>query len=440
MFQTGDPLSSSRVENIASNTLKDNGKASEESAPFLNYLKRPAETSEPHDQTDETLTGPEQIDPNTLGDTVSEVMELVDLTTLKPRPLVQTDQPRSTSETFQIVDDSFAIPDSANAVSTGYPGQTRRLDEVQRTALTDQTDSTTQRADTISLAEGDGEAVIVEDGMAFDKKKLFFIQNGPDMDGRTGNSSFLSRPVEASSISVHEATGEFETHTGVRSSETSLLKGRINSLAGAIPLATFDESAFIETVTAPVTSGISDTQSGLLPLSAHTPNGQSGLTTGPIGTAAAGSLTAVQTISLNNPDDLIGIVRDTPVGSGNEERIVVQLDPPELGRISIDFKFDGQSLQHVTITGENPEAMKKLRLMHFELFQALSDRGLPIDSLTFNQNMPGDTQRGPFAPTTVFGENTNATEDDIAPVPINVGGGPVANQLLSPNNGLDIRV
>lgn len=75
-------------------------------------------------------------------------------------------------------------------------------------------------------------------------------------------------------------------------------------------------------------------------------------------------------------------------GNGQEDSIVVQLDPPELGRVSIDFKFDAQGLQHVTITAESPEAMRQLRQMHFELVQALERNGLSSQNMSFQHQNP----------------------------------------------------
>jgi flagellar hook-length control protein FliK len=75
-------------------------------------------------------------------------------------------------------------------------------------------------------------------------------------------------------------------------------------------------------------------------------------------------------------------------GNGQEDSIVVQLDPPELGRLSIDFKFDAQGLQHVTITAESPEAMRQLRQMHFELVQALERNGLSSQNMSFQHQNP----------------------------------------------------
>ncbi len=80
------------------------------------------------------------------------------------------------------------------------------------------------------------------------------------------------------------------------------------------------------------------------------------------------------------PDIVTRAIQDRPA-----DRITVQLDPPELGRVSIDFRFEGQTLQHVTITGETPEAVRQLRLMHGELLEALEQNGLGQKDMTFQQ-------------------------------------------------------
>lgn len=80
------------------------------------------------------------------------------------------------------------------------------------------------------------------------------------------------------------------------------------------------------------------------------------------------------------PQVLASAARD-----GEDDRVVIQLDPPELGRVSLDFKFDPNGLQHVTITAETPEAMRQLRQMHFELVQALERNGLSAENMSFQQ-------------------------------------------------------
>lgn len=94
------------------------------------------------------------------------------------------------------------------------------------------------------------------------------------------------------------------------------------------------------------------------------------------------------------PEEIADIVASKLAGSERPDRVLVQLDPPELGRVSIEFKFDAQGLQHVSVTGNTPEAMKQLRLMHFDLVQSLEQNGLTARDMTFSQNssQQGDTQ------------------------------------------------
>ncbi|MBU3921603.1 MAG: flagellar hook-length control protein FliK [Alphaproteobacteria bacterium] len=89
-------------------------------------------------------------------------------------------------------------------------------------------------------------------------------------------------------------------------------------------------------------------------------------------------------ILVASPAEVAGIV-SSAADNGESDRIVIQLDPPELGRVSIDFKFDANGLQHVTVTGETPDALRQLRLMHFELTQALERHGLGSQNMTFQQ-------------------------------------------------------
>ena len=89
--------------------------------------------------------------------------------------------------------------------------------------------------------------------------------------------------------------------------------------------------------------------------------------------------------------DIPNILSDALSLEDGSKKITVQLDPPELGRVSIDFKFDGNVLQTVLVTGESPEAMRRLRLMHFELVQSLETHGFSGQELDFSQR--GDDQR-----------------------------------------------
>ena len=116
-------------------------------------------------------------------------------------------------------------------------------------------------------------------------------------------------------------------------------------------------------------------------------------------------------ILVASPADITSIV-STAADNGDADRIVIQLDPPELGRVSIDFKFDANGLQHVTVTGESPEAMRQLRLMHFELTQALERHGITSQNMSFQQqqqNAQHSPTPNPFARQGLLNEAGGAT-------------------------------
>lgn len=103
-----------------------------------------------------------------------------------------------------------------------------------------------------------------------------------------------------------------------------------------------------------------------------------------LASAAPGLNAAGQSVITAAPAEIVDIISQSLSSSQErKDRIIVQLDPPELGRVSIDFKFDAQGLQHVTITGETPEALRRLRMMHSDLIQTLEDNGLDGQSMTF---------------------------------------------------------
>jgi flagellar hook-length control protein FliK len=130
-----------------------------------------------------------------------------------------------------------------------------------------------------------------------------------------------------------------------------------------------------------------------------------------ISVAAPPAMAPANAILVASPADITSIV-STAADNGDADRIVIQLDPPELGRVSIDFKFDANGLQHVTVTGESPEAMRQLRLMHFELTQALERHGITSQNMSFQQqqqNAQHSPTPNPFARQGLLNEAGGAT-------------------------------
>lgn len=102
--------------------------------------------------------------------------------------------------------------------------------------------------------------------------------------------------------------------------------------------------------------------------------------------STAGLTPTAPAIPIASPGDLTSVILNALQNGGDpQEQLVVQLDPPELGRVMIDFKFDAQGVQQVVVTSENPEALKRLREMHFELTEALRQQGLSDTNMSFRQ-------------------------------------------------------
>lgn len=122
-------------------------------------------------------------------------------------------------------------------------------------------------------------------------------------------------------------------------------------------------------------------------------------------------MTPANAVVTASPAETVKIITDA-VSSPDDtpDRITVQLDPPELGRVSIDFKFDAHGIQHITITGESPEATRQLRLMHFELTQALERGGLSSQNMTFQQQQSGHQQSHTPASGRLFENNGPSTD------------------------------
>ena len=140
---------------------------------------------------------------------------------------------------------------------------------------------------------------------------------------------------------------------------------------------------------------------------------------------------------ISAPSEIVDIIsQKLGTGDNAQDRIVVQLDPPELGRVSIDFKFDAAGLQHITVTGETPEALRQLRLMHADLLQALQQNGLTGDDLDFrqglfNQRSFADNQLPEMAGALHSEASLESHEQTDGPKPVRI-------QL--PAGGLDIKV
>lgn len=152
--------------------------------------------------------------------------------------------------------------------------------------------------------------------------------------------------------------------------------------------------------------------------------------------APVAGLAPTQAVLVAAPAQIVDIVSKT-AADGTPDRVVVQLDPPELGRVSIDFKFDANGLQHVIITSETPEAMRQLRAMHTELMQALERQGLDGQNLSFqHQQQSGQQQNANAALLRMLQASPGAEAAATAPLPADTA----HNTSLAANGRLDIRL
>ncbi|MBR9808620.1 MAG: flagellar hook-length control protein FliK [Alphaproteobacteria bacterium] len=89
------------------------------------------------------------------------------------------------------------------------------------------------------------------------------------------------------------------------------------------------------------------------------------------------------------PADIPTIISQELSSDNKHDKISVQLDPPELGRISIEFKFDSQGLQHVLVTADSADAIRRIRAFHQDLVSVLEQNGLTSQDMTFREQSSG---------------------------------------------------
>ncbi|KCZ52192.1 hypothetical protein HY3_09380 [Hyphomonas pacifica] len=112
----------------------------------------------------------------------------------------------------------------------------------------------------------------------------------------------------------------------------------------------------------------------------------------PVPSSAVATITPQPTSSgayIAAPADIPTIVSQELSTDNKHNKISVQLDPPELGRVSIEFKFDSQGLQHVLVTADSAEAVRRIRTFHQDLVSVLEQNGLTSQDMTFREQSSG---------------------------------------------------
>lgn len=153
--------------------------------------------------------------------------------------------------------------------------------------------------------------------------------------------------------------------------------------------------------------------------------------------AVTAPLVPTQAVLVATATEIPALVARASSDAG-QESLVVQLDPPELGRVSIDFKFDAQGLQHVTVTAETPEAMRQLRAMHFELVQALERSGFTGQEMSFQQGTSQQQQAFAQSAAARALATSPGSEPATAPLPPSIA--PALGRIMAGNGRLDIKL
>ncbi len=152
----------------------------------------------------------------------------------------------------------------------------------------------------------------------------------------------------------------------------------------------------------------------------------------------SGAVRPLLTLSMQEPAQAANaLARVIMTQSGMGERVSVQLDPPELGRLNLDFVFDGNRLQSVHVISDTPEMQQFLKRQTALLSQILADSGFGETSLSF------ENQRQNHNPFMDRNEKTlsvhkQLADGEIMATPI-ADGRPATNHPLLSLDHLDIR-
>jgi flagellar hook-length control protein FliK len=135
------------------------------------------------------------------------------------------------------------------------------------------------------------------------------------------------------------------------------------------------------------------------------------------------------------PADIASIISQELSSDTQSNRVRIQLDPPELGRVSLEFKFDSQGLQHVLVTADSAEAIRRIRAFHPDLVSVLDEHGLSSQDMTFREQASDQNPAQSWSSA-----DTGALDEDSEPLPTVAAPLSQASPSRSATSGLDIRV
>jgi flagellar hook-length control protein FliK len=135
------------------------------------------------------------------------------------------------------------------------------------------------------------------------------------------------------------------------------------------------------------------------------------------------------------PADIPSIISQELSSDTQSNRVRIQLDPPELGRVSLEFKFDSQGLQHVLVTADSAEAIRRIRAFHPDLVSVLDEHGLSSQDMTFREQASDQNPAQSWSNTDADALDNDSDNLADATSPLQQ-----ATPSRTVTNGLDIRV
>ena len=101
----------------------------------------------------------------------------------------------------------------------------------------------------------------------------------------------------------------------------------------------------------------------------------------------------------------------------------------------VEFKFDSQGLQHVLVTADSAEAIRRIRAFHPDLVSVLEQNGLSSQDMTFREQASGQNAMHDWA-----GAETMLSEEEPDSLPAVSSPLSQTTQARLTTSGLDIRV
>ena len=154
-------------------------------------------------------------------------------------------------------------------------------------------------------------------------------------------------------------------------------------------------------------------------------------------TAAAQSAVASQQAAAHQPAAQQVAVQIAKAADDGVDRIRIQLNPAELGRVDVRLEVGHDGRVQAVVTADRAETLDMLRRDVAGLEKALAEAGLKADTGGLSFSLRGDGDPGGFAGgDDGFGGPDNGPEDDVPGAEIVAQGG----RMIAADGALDIRV